>query len=306
MPSRPRRNRDTSEKERSLSEHPELDRFDYQVIDKSQGCAAAVTPASALTIPDVLIDATASCLTSPKSSETSEDERSVSEHPGFDRFEIPDVDILQGCAAAASPAATRTIPEVLNNASTSSFQGDIRNMVESNGGSSSWVSVKLGGQQVMLVDWLCPPRIKRKQSRYGVSCDSILENDITTVSERMKQSKILIQYPSVANIATAQEVCKFVYKGDIMSVSELLYNKQCPPLIVDNSLQNSSSVTENYSRFQEDYVGKMDESARKLCNMAFKSVDDAQLVLCQMIRSFVPNLCAHYKTSSGRGKRSFV
>ena len=105
----------------------------------------------------------------------------------------------------------------------------------------------------------------------------------------------------IANIATAEEVCKFVYKGDIMSVSELLYNKQHPPLMVDNSTPTSSSVTRDYSRFLEEYVAIMDESARRLCNMAFKSVGDAQLVLCQMIRSFVPNLCAHYKTSSRRG-----
>ncbi len=301
MPSGPRRNRNTSEKESSVSEHPGVDRFEILDVDNSQGCAAAVTPASSLTIPELLISASASCLTSPRSSETSEDERSVLEHPGIDRFEIPDGDSLQGCAAAAIPVASRTIPYVLNNACASSFRGDIRDMDEENGGSSSWVSVKLDGHQVMLVDWLCPPRIKRKQLRYGVSCDSILENDITTVSERMKQSKILVQYPVIANIASAQEVCKFVYKGDIMSVSELLYNKQCPPLIVDNAIHDLSSVTRDYSRFQSDYVAKMDESAGKLCNMAFRSVDDAQLVLCQMIRSFVPNLCAHYETSSGRG-----
>ena len=45
--------------------------------------------------------------------------------------------------------------------------------------------------------------------------------------------------------------------------------------------------------FKRNYVRKMDASAHKLKEEKFSSVKEAQLVLCQMIRSFVPYLAAH-------------
>ena len=84
MSSMSQMSRKTSEKGRSVSEHPGVDRFDYQVVDNFEGCAAATPLARTICIPEVLSNASTSSLTSPRSSETSEDERSLGDHPGFD------------------------------------------------------------------------------------------------------------------------------------------------------------------------------------------------------------------------------
>ena len=102
----------------------------------------------------------------------------------------------------------------------------------------------------------------------------------------------------------------------IMS-EEMLINCAIPPLLID--MANTVYIDDNtpvmvdkleltgrktcpvdFNTFLVDYVSKMDYSAELLKEQQFSSVDEAYLVLCQMIRSYVPNLAAHKYKNRGR------
>ena len=99
------------------------------------------------------------------------------------------------------------------------------------------------------------------------------------------------------------------FMGNIIS-EEMLIERAIPPKLVDvaNSIYIDDKMpvmiskvkipqrptcAVNFEVFQSKYVPKMNESASLLKEQKFSCVKEAHLVLCQMIRSFIPNLAAH-------------
>ena len=77
----------------------------------------------------------------------------------------------------------------------------------------------------------------------------------------------------------------------LKEMAKLLYNHKLP-FMIDKASDGIDSVPIDFTVFKERYVGRMDKAAVLLCQQTFSSISEAQLVLCQMIRSFVPNMSA--------------
>ena len=78
---------------------------------------------------------------------------------------------------------------------------------------------------------------------------------------------------------------------ELKRMAGILYNHKLPYMI-DKASDAVNCVSIDFAKFQEKYVVRMDKSALRLCEQKFHSISDAQLVLCQMIRSYVPNMSA--------------
>ena len=60
-------------------------------------------------------------------------------------------------------------------------------------------------------------------------------------------------------------------------------------------------IDTDYERYQESYVPAMNQSSDKLLRQEFNSIEEAHLVLCQMIRSYVTCMTAHLRVTSPNG-----
>jgi len=80
----------------------------------------------------------------------------------------------------------------------------------------------------------------------------------------------------------------------LIEMAQTIYIDETMPVMVDKvDLVERSTCPVDIELFWEIYAPKMNESAEKLMSYKFCDVKEAHLVLCQMIRSFVPNLAAH-------------
>ena len=77
------------------------------------------------------------------------------------------------------------------------------------------------------------------------------------------------------------------------------------PVMVDKyEVPGRKTCSVDIDAFKSSYVPKMNKSAEELKKHKFSSEDEAFLVLCQMIRSFIPNLAAHiHWVYDGKEKR---
>ena len=73
------------------------------------------------------------------------------------------------------------------------------------------------------------------------------------------------------------------------------------------SIAGRSVVPVDINAFLNDHAPVMNRSAEELKKQKFSSVKEAHLVLCQMIRSYVPSLAAHIvKKREGKSTRSVL
>ena len=92
---------------------------------------------------------------------------------------------------------------------------------------------------------------------------------------------------------------------DLLKMAAILYNKTLPIMIDKPSQALLCSgivrcVPLNFEEFQKTYAKRMNESAKLLLQQKFSSLKRARLVFNQMIRSYLPNMCA---VSDGVKKR---
>ena len=112
----------------------------------------------------------------------------------------------------------------------------------------------------------------------------------------------------------AMRHCPFL---DASMCETVLIERFIPPLLLEmaksvynNELARMSSkllpdcIETDHDRYEELYVPAMNKSADELLKQDFNSVEEAQLVLCQMIRSYVPVMSAHLRITNDRGTGS--
>jgi len=80
----------------------------------------------------------------------------------------------------------------------------------------------------------------------------------------------------------------------VRRMASLVYNKNLPFMLVKSS-HGVDSIHVNMDKYRENHTPKMDESVVLFCKETFTIMDEEHSVVCQMIRSFVPNMSAVVK-----------
>jgi len=139
--------------------------------------------------------------------------------------------------------------------------------------------------------WFPTPR----QSKSVTTTKSYSKPCPTAITPQ-RMLEVLRANPDLAKMASAEDQASLLLPGIVQEVRDDCYNKG-PPLQV--KLVGVDKPTDIEQEFKQ-IVPYMDLSAEKLKGKSFPSFDLAYVALCQMIRSFVPNLCASIKETVER------
>ncbi len=134
----------------------------------------------------------------------------------------------------------------------------------------------------------------RKPNGFPVDSPVQVEGEIDLETASAKASLALKKSSGLDNIVSEEMLIECAIPPLMIDMVDNLYIKDDMPIMVDKyetPLHKTCPV--DIEVFRSTYVPKLDESAEKLKKQKFSCEKEAQLVLCQMIRSFVPNLAAH-------------
>jgi len=165
--------------------------------------------------------------------------------------------------------------------------------------------VEADERDIIVVGPLCPPVTPVKKRRTNECCDydvSMSDGDAAVRGISPSDAEAILKlYPEVGNAATFENVASVLRLNELIKISYHLYNHS-KALYMDDCDDESC-----FELFRQKCAPQMDEKAKELRNYSFTSSEDAQLVLCQLIRSFVPNLCVHYKAmNKGKSKTMLI
>ena len=99
-------------------------------------------------------------------------------------------------------------------------------------------------------------------------------------------------------------ILKYAIPPLLIDMAKNIYIDDDMPVMVNKVyIPERDTCRVDYRRFLEEYVPKMNESARKLKEQKFSHVKEAYLVLSQMVRSFSSNITVHM--GRNRGNKAF-
>ena len=212
--------------------------------------------------------------------------------------------VNHGNPAAASTAVCvhaglNSISKSLNPSGGQSLQ---RNAAGNEDGTDLVTFAENEDEELLMVPFCCPSNKRRRRNSTDSTglvdhSDSIC-GGLPTL-DQAEVEKLLEMYPLYSHSSTPEVLAALLQKDHVLNIAKKVYNHDTP-FNVESVLGEVNSEEEAYKQFTA-VANKMDEAAKELKSMRFSSLDDAQLILCQMIRSFVPNLCAHFKVTT-KGK----
>ena len=135
------------------------------------------------------------------------------------------------------------------------------------------------------------PDAKRRRRSSNASFSGNTRGEVDVTPERILSS--LRCRPQLGYRFSEQTLSRTIPEP-IKTMASLLYNQTLPFMVnkACSAFEESSVVGTDFAEFLSKYVPEMDESALLLKEQDFSSIDVAQLGLCQMIRSYVPDLAA--------------
>jgi len=127
-----------------------------------------------------------------------------------------------------------------------------------------------------------------------------------TEAARALRSVTLQSSSSLSNTISEEMLVECAIPPVLLEMADKVYIDDEMAVMVDKyDVPERETSPVDIEKFKKEYVPKMDESAKELMKQKFTCEDEAFLALCQMSRSFVPNLAAHVDwTYTGKNKHT--
>ena len=155
---------------------------------------------------------------------------------------------------------------------------------------------------------VCPPTNKRRRRNSTVSAASMNGPDshgvaLPTLDVR-ETEELLRMYPLCSHCSTPEVLARLLHKEQARDIAKRVNNQEKTCFSLDDARGTGCTDEEAYQQFTA-FAKKMDDAAETLKSMSFASLEDAQLILCHMIRSYAQNLCARFKQTY-EGKKATI